>query len=160
MTPTTPKIPQQTLTPALAVKGAPQAIEYYKKAFGAEELFRVPGSDGRIFHAQMKIGGSIFFLSEEFPEMPNSGRSPQTLKGTTCAVYFYVDDVDAVYDRAVKAGGQALWPVKDQFWGDREGVVLDPFGHMWAIATRKCEVDPAEIKRRQIEECATEGRRA
>ena|SRR5438105_3581038 len=148
----TDRIPRQTLTPALAVRGASDAIEYYKKAFGAEELFRVPGRDGRIPHAQMSIAGSVFFVSDEFPEMPNSGRSPATLGGTTGAIYMYVDDVDAVYERAVKAGGKALWPVKDQFWGDREGVVLDPFGHMWAIATRKREVDLAAIRQKQLEE--------
>lgn len=148
----TDRIPRQVLTPALAVRGASDAIEYYKKAFGAEELFRVPGKDGRIPHAQMSIAGSVFFVSDEFPEMPNSGRSPAALQGTTCAIYMYVDDVDAVYERAVQAGATALWPVKDQLWGDREGVVLDPFGHMWAIATRKREVSPAEIRERQISE--------
>jgi uncharacterized glyoxalase superfamily protein PhnB len=148
----TDRIPRQTLTPALAVRGAAAAIAYYQEAFGATELFRVPGKDGRIPHAQLSIAGAVFFVSDEFPEMPNSGRSPATLEGTTCALYLYVDDVDAVYERAVKAGGRALWPVKDQFWGDREGVVLDPFGHMWAIATRMREVDIAEIRRQQLAE--------
>jgi len=148
------RIPRQTLTPALAVRGAADAIEYYKRAFGADELFRVPAKDGRIPHAQLSIAGSVFFVSDEFPEMPNSGRSPATLGGTTSALYLYVDDVDAVYERAVNAGGRPLWPVKDQFWGDREGVVLDPFGHMWAIATRKREVAPEELRRKQLDEDA------
>jgi PhnB protein len=148
----TDRIPRQNLTPALAVRGAAEAIEYYKKAFGAEELFRVPGRDGRIPHAQLRIAQAIFFVSDEFPEMPNSGRSPASLGNTTCALYLYVDDADAVYERAVAAGGRALWPVKDQLWGDREGVILDPFGHMWAIATRRHEVSPEEIRRRQLDE--------
>lgn len=142
-------IPKQTLTPALAVRGARKAIEYYKKAFLAEELFHIPAQDGRIVHAQIKIQDAVFFVSDEFPEMKNSGRSPETLSGTTCALYLYVGDVDAVFKRAVEAGGKPIWPVKDQTWGDREGVVLDPFGHMWAIATRKEEVAPEEILRRE-----------
>jgi PhnB protein len=126
-----------TLTTALAVRGATRALEFYKQAFGAQELLRVPGADGKIVHAQMQIGDSLFVLSDEDPGIPNSYRSPTTLSGTSCAIYMYVPDADAVFEHAVRAGAEGLFPVTDQHWGDREGLVRDPFGHLWALAMRK-----------------------
>ena len=136
--PTTPDGRQHhTLTIALAVSGAANALEFYKQAFGAQEIFRAPGPEGKIAHAQMRIGDSLFFLADEDPNIPNSCRSPQTLSGTTCAIYMYVVDADAGFAQAVRAGADGLFPVTDQHWGDREGLVRDPFGHLWAVAMRK-----------------------
>lgn len=126
-----------TMTIALAVSGAARALEFYKQAFGAQELLRVPGDDGKIAHAQMRIGDSLFFVADEDPRIPNSCRSPQTLSGTSCAIYMYVADADAAFDDAVRAGAEGLFPVADQHWGDREGLLRDPFGHLWALAMRK-----------------------
>jgi PhnB protein len=126
-----------TLTIALAVRGAARALDFYAQAFGAQEILRVPGSDGKILHAQVRIGDSLFFLADEAPDIINGSRSPQTLSGTSCAMYVYVSDADAVFEQAVRAGGESVFPVADQHWGDREGLVRDPFGHLWALATRK-----------------------
>ena len=136
--PTTPDGRQhQSLTMALAVRGAAKALDFYAQAFGAQEIFRAPGSDGKIAHAQLRIGDSLFFLADEDPNIPHSCRSPQTLNGTSFAIYMYVSDADAVFDQAVRAGAEALFPVADQHWGDREGLLRDPFGHLWAVAMRK-----------------------
>jgi len=138
--PTTPDGRQHhTLTLALAVHGAARALEFYTQAFGAQEIFRVPGPGGKIAHAQMRIGDSLFFLADEDPNIPHGYRSPQTLGGTCCAVYMYVPDADAAFERAVHAGAETLFPVADQQWGDREGLVRDPLGHLWALAMRKRE---------------------
>ena len=138
---TNPKTPDgrehHTLTTALAVRGAAKALEFYAQAFGAKEILRVPGPEGKIAHAQMRIGDSLFFLAEEDPGIRNGYRSPQTLRGTSCAIYMYVADADTVFDQAVRAGAEGLFPVADQPWGDREGLVRDPFGHLWALAMRK-----------------------
>lgn len=122
---------------ALAVRGAARALEFYTQAFGAHEIFRVAGAEGKIVHAQMRIGDSLFFIADEDLRMPHGYRSPQTLSGTSCAIYMYVTDADAVFDQAVRAGAEGLFPVADQQWGDREGLVRDPFGHLWALAMRK-----------------------
>src|SRR5262245_20949004 len=98
-----------TLTTALAVRGAARALEFYTQAFGAQELLRVPDPDGKIAHAQMRIGDSLFFLADEDPSIPNSCRSPQALSGTSCAIYMYVADADAVFDQAVRAGAEGLF---------------------------------------------------
>ena len=136
--PTTPDGREHhTMTIALAVSGAARALEFYKQAFGAQELLRVPGDDAKIAHAQMRIGDSLFFVADEDPRIPNSCRSPLNLRGTSCAIYMYVVDADAVFDQAVRAGAEGLSPVADQHWGDREGLVRDPFGHLWAVAMRK-----------------------
>jgi PhnB protein len=136
--PTTPDGRQHhSLTIALAVRGGERALEFYKQAFGAQEIFRAPGAEGKIVHAQMRIGDSLFFLADEDPNYPNGYKSPQTLNGTSFAIYMYVADADATYAQAVSAGAEGLFPVSEQHWGDREGLIRDPFGHLWAIAMRK-----------------------
>ncbi len=137
----------RTITPSLVVRGGAQAIEFYKKAFGAEELVRMPGPDGKgIMHAELKIGDSIFFLGDESPQM--ASKSPQTLGGSTGALHLYVADVDAAFKRAVSAGARVSMPVADMFWGDRYGKVTDPFGHEWGLGTHKEDVSPADMEKR------------
>ncbi len=136
-----------SITPYLVVKDAARAIEFYKRAFGAEELGRMTGPGGRgVMHAEIKIGDSRVMLSDEFPGAGCS--SPQSLGGTTCQLYLYVPDVDSAYQQAVSAGASADMPVSDMFWGDRFGKLSDPFGHEWALATRKEDVSPQELKKR------------
>ena len=136
-----------TLTPHLVVKGASQAIEFYKKAFGAEEIGRVPGPDGKsLMHAELKIGDSRLFLVDEFPEM--DCRGPQSIGGTPVTIHVYVEDVDAAFSKAVTAGAQVRMPLADMFWGDRYGVLADPFGHAWSLATHKEDLTPEEISER------------
>ena len=132
-----------TVTPHLVVRGAAQAIEFYKKAFGAQELMRMEGPGGLIGHAEIKIGDSIIFLADEFPQAPC--KSPQTLGSTTCTLNIYLDNVDKTYDTAVKAGGKVAMPLADMFWGDRYGQVTDPFGHRWGIAQHLRDVPADEI---------------
>lgn len=136
------------LTPYLIIKGAGDAMEYYKKAFGAVELFRMPGPNGTVGHAEMKIGDSPFMLSDEHPDLGHVG--PGTLGGTTVSLMIYVDDVDAVYPRAIAEGGKEMKPLQDQFYGDRSGTLTDPFGHVWTVATHKEDVSPEELERRAI----------
>ena len=149
MTATVKPIPEgfRTVTPSLTVKGAAQAIDYYKKALGATELVRMPSPDGKIMHAELKIGDSIIFLADEFPERGMS-RAPQTLGGTTGTLNLYVDDVDTLFNKAIDAGGKVNMPVDDMFWGDRYGTFTDPFGHQWGIATHKEDLSPAEMEER------------
>jgi PhnB protein len=136
-----------TVTPYLMVRGADRAIEFYKRAFGAEELMRMSGPDGKsIMHAEIKIGDSRIFLSEEFPEM--GCRSPESLGGTASSLHLYVEDVDAAFKRAVAAGAQVKMPVADMFWGDRFGKLIDLFGHEWGMATHKEDLTPEEIRER------------
>ena len=136
-----------TATPYLVVRGAAQAIEFYKRAFGAEELARMPAPDGRtVMHAELKIGDSIVMLADESPGM--GCRSPESLGGSTASLHLYVKDVDAAFKRALAAGAQARMPVADMFWGDRYGKVADPFGHEWGLATHKEDLSPEEIGRR------------
>ena len=135
-----------SVTPYLSIKGAAAALEYYKKAFGAIELFRMDGPDGRIGHAEIKIGDSPIMLADEYPEMEFV--SPQTLGGSPVGLMIYVEDVDTVYARALTEGGQEVKPLQDQFYGDRSGTLKDPFGHVWTIATHKEDVSPEEIDRR------------
>jgi len=137
-----------SLTPGLACKNAAQAIELYKKAFGATEHSRMDGPEGRIMHAELQIGDSMLFLADEFPGMtaaPAPGVPPAQ------SLYLYVEDVDATYEHAVAAGCQAAMPVQDMFWGDRFGKVVDPFGHHWNLATHVEDVAPAEMERRAKE---------
>lgn len=136
-----------TVTPSLCVRNAADAIEFYKKALGATELMRMKTPDGKIMHAELQIGDSIIFLSDEFPEMGKT-RSPQTLGGTTGTLNLYVDDVDSSFKRAVDAGGTSAMPVTDMFWGDRYGQVTDPYGHTWGLATHKEELSPQELEKR------------
>ncbi|MGA2496990.1 MAG: VOC family protein [Tepidisphaeraceae bacterium] len=142
------KIPSgyHTVTPYLIVNGAAAAIEFYKRAFGAAEILRLPGPDGRIMHAEIKIGDSPVMLGDECPEM--NIRSPQTLGNTPVGMMLYVEDIDAVFAQAIAAGGRAVRPVADQFYGDRAGTLLDPFGHKWTIATHVEDVPAGEIQHR------------
>jgi PhnB protein len=135
-----------TLTPSLTIRGATDAIDFYKRAFGAVELMRMPGSGGKLMHAEIRIGDSVLMLSDEFPDM--GGKSPQALGGSPVYLFVYVDDVDAVFKRAVDAGAQVRMPLADMFWGDRFGRVVDPFGHEWGLATHKEDLTPQEIAKR------------
>lgn len=136
-----------TLTPHLVVKDASQAIEFYKKAFGAEELSRAPGPDGKsLMHADLKVGDSHLFLVDEFPEM--DCRGPQSIGGTPVTIHMYVEDVDTAFEKALAAGAQVRMPVADMFWGDRYGVLTDPFGHAWSLATHKEDLSEEEIGKR------------
>jgi PhnB protein len=139
-----------TVTPSLTVRNAAQAIEFYKKALGAEEIMRMPMPDGKIGHAELKIGDSIIFLSDEMPGMGMS-KSPQTLGGCTGVLNIYVPDVDATFERAVTAGAKTTMPVADMFWGDRYGTFVDPFGFAWGIGTHVEDVAPADMDRRAKE---------
>jgi PhnB protein len=136
-----------SVTPALVVRGAAQAIDFYKKALGAEELVRMPGPDGTIMHAELKIGDSIIFLSDEAPGRGVT-KSPQTLGGCTGTLNIYVPNVDQVFKQAITAGGKETMPVADQFWGDRYGTFTDPFGHTWGVATHKEDLTAEEMKTR------------
>jgi len=135
-----------TVTPHLVIKGAAAAIDFYKRAFGAQVVNRMDGPGGSVGHAELKIGDSIIFLADEFPGGPC--KSPQSLGGTTATLHLYVPDVDASFKQAVSAGGRETMPVTDMFWGDRFGQLQDPFGHTWSIATRKEEVSPQEMEKR------------
>jgi len=135
-----------TATPYLIVKGAAQAIEFYKKAFGATELFRMGGPDGRVGHAEIKIGDSVIMLADEAPDM--GYRSPSSLGGAAVSTMLYVEDVDDRFDRAVAAGAKVQRALANQFYGDRSGTIEDPFGHVWTIATHVEDVPPDEMKRR------------
>lgn len=135
----------RTITPHLVLRDAAKAIDFYKKAFGAEEIMRMPGPDGKtVMHAEVKIGDSMFMLCDEFPGETRVA-APPSLKGTTVTMTLYVEDVDKVFQRAVDAGANVSMPVMDAFWGDRYGKVTDPFGHEWGIATHKQDLTPDEI---------------
>ncbi len=135
-----------SVTPYLIVKDAASAIEFYKRAFGATEMFRMAQPDGKIGHAELRIGDSPVMLADEAPEM--RAVSPQSLGGTPVTIHLYVEDVDAVVRRALEAGAQLTRPVADQFYGDRNGGVADPFGHVWWISTHKEDLSPEELRRR------------
>jgi len=135
-----------TATPYLIIRGAADAIEFYKKAFGATELMRMPAPGGTIGHAEIKIGDSPIMLADEFPEMGYKG--PQTLGGSPVSLMIYVDDVDTVFDRAVAAGASVKEAVSDKFYGDRIGTLTDPFGHVWHVSTHKEDVSVEEMERR------------
>jgi PhnB protein len=135
-----------TLTPYLICDGAAAALEFYKRAFGAEELFRMQGPAGKIGHAEMRIGDSTFMLADCHPEA--GARSPQQLGGSPVSLLLYTPDVDAMVKRAVEAGAKLFAPVEDKFYGDRMGGVQDPFGHRWHVGTHVEDVDPAELERR------------
>jgi uncharacterized glyoxalase superfamily protein PhnB len=138
-----------SVTPHLVVRGAAEAIDFYKRAFGAQERGRMQGPGGKIMHAEVKIGDSIVMVVDEFPGM--GSRSPQSLGGSACSLHIYVPDVDAVWQQAVAAGAQATMPLADQFWGDRFGMVTDPFGHQWTLATHLEDLTPEEMAQRQQE---------
>ncbi len=135
-----------TVAPYLAVKNGARALEFYKRAFGAAESYKFLMPDGRLGHAEIRIGDSIIMLSDEFPEF--GGKSPQTLGGSPVSIHLYVEDVDAVFKRALAAGAKERKPVTDQFYGDRSGQLEDPFGHLWWVATHKEDVPPEEMQKR------------
>ena len=134
------------VTPYLIIRGAARALEFYKKAFGAVEVMRFPMPDGKIAHAEIKIGEGIVMLADESPGQ--GYKSPATLGGTAVSMMFYVSDVDALFARATAAGAVVKQPLKDQFYGDRNATLDDPFGHTWTIATHLEDVSPAEMQRR------------
>lgn len=142
-----------SVTPYLVVDDAAKALEFYQKALNAKELFRlpIPGKDGgeKIGHAEIKIGDSQVMLSDEYPDMGAIG--PKTLGGTSASFMIYVDDVDQAFAQAVKAGGTAVHPVENQFWGDRTGTLLDPFGHKWTLGTHVEDVPRDEMQKRMVE---------
>jgi uncharacterized glyoxalase superfamily protein PhnB len=136
-----------TITPQLTLDDAPRAIEWYKKALGAEELARSPGPDGKIMHAELRIGDSRIMVNDAVM----GGKGPKALGGSPAALWIYVDDCDALFNRAIAAGGQPRMPMGDQFWGDRSGTLIDPHGYQWTIATRKEDLTREEIEQRQEE---------
>src|SRR5262245_6252594 len=139
-----------TVTPHLAVRGAAAAIDFYKRAFGARELGRHACPDSQaIMHAEIQIGDSKVMLNDEFPEMGCAG--PQSLGGSAVTLHLQVEDVDALFDQAVKAGATVLMPVQDMFWGDRYGQLTDPFGHRWSIASHVRDVSPEELMKAAAE---------
>ena len=145
-----------TITPHLICSNCSEAIEFYKKAFGAEEVMRMPMPDGRIGHAQLKIGDSNLFLADEFPDYGSVG--PLTLKGSPVAIHLAVPDVDALWTRARDAGAKVRMELEDAFWGDRYGQLEDPYGHRWSLATHIRDVSPEEMeeamKREMSMDCA------
>jgi PhnB protein len=144
-----------SVTPYLIINGAADAIEFYKKAFGATELLRMPYPDGKIGHAEIKIGDSPIMLADEVPDMKYL--SPKTLGGSPVSILLYVEDVDTVFNRAVAAGATQDRPVEDKFYGDRAGSLIDPFGHTWHVATHKEDVTPEEMEQRSKAAAASGG---
>jgi uncharacterized glyoxalase superfamily protein PhnB len=132
------------VTPHLVCAGAVDAIEFYKKAFGAVETARLPGPQGKLMHAMIRIGDSPVMLVDEFPEM--GSLSPKSLKGSPVTIHLYVENVDAIVERAVKAGAKITMPVADMFWGDRYGQLVDPFGHHWSVGTHIRDVSMEEMQ--------------
>ncbi len=147
-------IPQgmNTITPHLICAGAAEAIEFYKRAFNATEMGRLAGPDGKLMHGAVRIGDSVVMLMDEFPQF--GAMSPKTLKGTPVSVHLYVDNADASFERAIAAGAKVIMPLDDMFWGDRYGVIEDPFGHHWSIATHIRDLSADEIKTAAQQACA------
>jgi PhnB protein len=135
-----------TVAPYLAIKNAVSALEFYKKAFGATETYKLIVPDGRLGHAEIRLGDSLIMLSDEFPEF--GGKAPEALGGSPVSIHLYVEDVDAFVKRAVAAGARERKPVADQFYGDRSGQLEDPYGHLWWVATHKEDVAPEEMQKR------------
>jgi PhnB protein len=134
------------VTPYLSVRGAAKAIDFYRKAFGASEVMRMPGPDGKLGHAEIAIGGDRVMLSDEYPDMQFMG--PETRGGTTVHLHVYVKDVDAVIAHAVTAGAKLVQEIEDKFYGDRSGSLQDPFGHVWHFATHKEDLSEAQLRKR------------
>jgi PhnB protein len=145
----------RSITPYLVVRGAADALEFYKRAFGAKEIMRMAAPGGRIGHAEIEIGGSRIMLTDEFPEM--GARAPQSPGATPVMIYLYVDDVDQTVKAALAAGAKTGRPVEDQFYGDRSGSLTDPFGHLWWVATHKEDVPIDEIRRRAEQRMKQQG---
>ncbi|QDU18352.1 VOC family protein [Urbifossiella limnaea] len=135
-----------SVTPYMTIRGAAKAIDFYKAAFGAVEVLRMPMPDGSVAHAEIKIGDSVIMMGEEKPEWGN--KSPETLGGTASGLMIYVPDCDAVFAAALAHGATVMKPLADQFYGDRSGSVIDPFGHTWTVATHVEDVEPAEMQKR------------
>jgi len=135
-----------TVTPYLAIKNGVKALEFYKKAFGATEAYKLILPDGRLGHAEIRLGDSLIMLSDELPEY--GGKAPDTLGGSPVSIHLYVEDADALFKRALAAGAKERKPVMDQFYGDRSGQLEDPFGHLWWVATHKEDVAPEEMQKR------------
>jgi uncharacterized glyoxalase superfamily protein PhnB len=133
-----------TITPALIVRDARKAIDFYKRAFGATEADVMEGPDGKVMHAELRIGDSVLMLGEESPEW--GALSPQSTNGVPSSLHLYVEDADAAFARALRAGATVRYPLEDAFWGDRYGKVTDPFGHEWGIATRVKDLSPDELR--------------
>jgi uncharacterized glyoxalase superfamily protein PhnB len=136
----------RTVTAHLVIDGAAKAIDFYKQAFGAEERFRMASPDGRVMHAEIKIGDSIVMLADDFPEFTGAHRNPRKLGASSVTIHLYVSDCDAAFQRATAAGAKVKMPLQDMFWGDRYGSLTDPFGHDWSIATHKQDLTPEEIE--------------
>jgi PhnB protein len=136
----------RSLTPYVAVKQAADAIEFYRRAFGAKERMRLVAPDGKVGHAELEIGDSVLMLADEHPDM--EFRSPEAFGGAAVTLHLYVKDVDATFRKATEAGAKPVRAVQDQFYGDRTGSIEDPFGHMWHVATHKEDLSKAELKRR------------
>ena len=134
------------VTPYLIVKGAAQALDFYRRVFGARERMRLPGPGGAVMHAEIEIGGSVIMLADEFPQM--GAVSPQTLGGSPVFVHLYVPDADTTFAGALAAGAKCEQPMETKFYGDRSGTLLDPFGHRWTVTTHVEDVTPEEIGRR------------
>jgi PhnB protein len=136
-----------TVTHALVVDDAAKALEFYARALGAKERSRMPGPGGKVWHAEIEIGDSVIMVTDEFPGADL--RSPKSLGGTSAAAWLYVPDVDAAFERAVRAGAKATMPPRTMFWGDRFGSLLDPFGHSWSLATHVEDITPEEMAKRR-----------
>ena len=136
-----------TITPNLVVPDGVKAIDFYQRAFGAEELVRMPKPGGGVLHAELQIGDSIFMLGEEMPEMGT--RSPAAFGGSPVGLYVYLENVDAAWDQAIKAGGEPVFPPADMFWGDRTCRLKDPFGHNWSLAQHVSDPTPEEMEKAQ-----------
>ena len=134
-----------TVTPSLVVAGAAKAIDFYKKALGAQEIMRFPGPDGKIMHAEIRVGDSVVMLMDEMPE--HGGRGPKSLGGTPVGFFVYGDNVDAAWKRAVDAGAKEIMHLTDQFWGDRSGCLEDPFGHRWWLSQHTQDLTPEELQK-------------
>lgn len=148
----------RTVTPYLVVDNGAAALDFYRRAFGAKETMRMEGPDGKIAHAELKIGDSMIMLAEE---MPGTGtRAPRSIGGTTAGVFLYLEDVDSAFKQAVSAGAKVDQAPTDQFWGDRYGRLTDPFGHSWSLATHKEEVSHEEMARRSREAMAKMGQQS
>jgi PhnB protein len=141
-----------TLTPYLVVDGAAAAIDFYKRAFGARELGRMPGPNGKIMHADLQIGNSRLMLADEMPQ--SGAKSPKALGGSPITLFVYVENVDIIFNQALAAGAKEKMPLANQFWGDRYGQVTDPFGHVWQLATHVEDVTPDEMARRAAQQMA------
>lgn len=139
------------VTPHLVCAGAADAIEFYQRAFNAVEEGRMPGPDGKLMHASVRIGGAAVMLVDEMPERGVLG--PKSLKGSPVTIHLYVKDADATVDQAVKAGAKVIMPLSDMFWGDRYGMIVDPFGHQWSIGTHQRDVSPKEMQQAMQQMC-------